>query len=404
MKKALLVTGVVLVMLLAIVISIFKGVRKAEIVTTITAVKTSLEKIQSIPTFSKPLETIQSIGFGNFSPDGRYFAYSAFTPNGNPPNNGHVVDLKTGQSEGLDAMLSRGFRDNDYLTISRDGNLSVYDPVKDREVSVSKDRHAFDAFVSPDGNHAAINGTSFSIADLKNGTETVLDAKPASGGYAWFSDSNRIVGFKQNNENLFEAGKGRDLGIWNIADKSFSKIPVTIPVKTIRYAEWLVPDHVVRVNAGYDDGSHDYIVNLDANSVVDLGDTSGALMSGIALDSRLGVMAVVNAGGPGDCGGGECNGFIADRQGIMRKFVLRRDHYRSNIQIVSRTKIIYVRRDLGEESGYGATGVFEYDTETGTETHLADIPNTNIVTLAISPDKSVWVAGAGNQFFAGSVE
>jgi hypothetical protein len=268
---------------------------------------------------------------------------------------------------------------------------------------ISSSEYVNDAFIAPDKTLVATNGGGFMIKNIRTGETKTLDTKPESSGWAWFSDSKRIVGFKENSENLYEAGHGRDLGIWNVETGTFTKIPVTFKVKTLRYAEWLVPDHVARINAGYDDGSHDYLINLDTNRVTDLGETTWALYGGIAVDRDLGILAAMASGGAGDCSTGECNMFIVDAEGNLNRFTLPRDRHRSALQIVSKTKLLYISRDLGEKGGYGTTYVTVYDTTTQQETRLQEVPDMNIVTLSLAPDKKTWVAGAGKQFIVGEL-
>lgn len=404
MKKPLILLVVLVVAIIAIVFLV-SALKKNQSAPAPVIMKTSLETLKTFPVFSSPLTNVQNIGFGNFSPDGKFFAYSTFTPVGNPPNQGHVVDLKTGTDKVLHGMLSRGFRADNYLTVFRNtSGTFLYNADTGSEVKIPVGENTFDLFVSPNGKFVAASGEGMVIVNLETNEKMVLDAKPESAGFAWFSDNNRILGFKQNDENLFEAGKGRDLGIWNVTTGEFTKIPISFPVKSIRYVEWLKPDHVARVNAGYDDGSYEYLVNLDTNTMIDLGETSWALMGGITTDQKLGLIAAIGSGGAGDCKHRECNGFIADATGKITEFKLPRDHHRSGLQIISQTKLFYINRDLGEEGGYGTTYVVIYDIPTKTETVLQEVPNMNLVPLALSPDKKVWIVGAGDHFIVGEVK
>lgn len=402
MKKTWIAIGVVMVVVVAIVLGVTLS-QKADHAPNNPVTKSHAEAWKSFAVFSQPLN-VTNIGFANFSPDGNYFAYSAFTQGGNPANQGHVVNLKTGEDKALGGMLSRGFKNDDVLPIFRDNGFSIYDASRGQEQFISSSEFVNDAFVSNNGMYAATNGGGFMIKNLQTGDVKTLDTKPESSGWAWFSDNNRILGFKENAENLFEAGHGRDLGIWNVATGSFRKLPVSFGIKSLRYAEWIVPDHVARINAGYDDGSHDYLINLDTNKITDLGETSWALYGGIAVDSKLGIMAAMASGGAGDCSSGECNAFIADAAGVVKRIMLPRDRHRSGLQIISKTKLLYISRDLGEEGGYGTTYVTMYDAETNQETRLQEVPNMNIVALALSPDRKTWIVGAGKEFMVGEVK
>lgn len=361
------------------------------------------EKLKSFPVFSQPI-TADMIGFATVSQDGKYFAYSTYTEGATPANQGHVVDLETGEDKALGAMLSRGFKNDNLLPLFRSNGFSLYDASTKHEMFISSSEYVNDAFIAPDNTLVATNGGGFMIKNVRTGETKTLDTKPESSGWAWFSDSKRILGFKENNENLYEAGHGRDLGIWNVETGTFTKIPVTFKVKTLRYAEWLVPDHVARINAGYDDGSHDYVINLDTNQVTDLGETSWSLYGGVSVDQKLGIMAAIASGGAGDCSTGECSAFIVDAKGNITRFTLPRDRHRSSLQIVSPTQLLYISRDLGEEGGYGTTYVALYDTTNRQETRVQEVPNTNIVTLSLAPDKKTWVVGAGKEFIVGELK
>ena len=360
------------------------------------------EKLKSFPVFSQPI-TADTIGFATISQDGKYFAYSTYTEGATPANQGHVVDLETGEDKALGAMLSRGFKNDNLLPLFRSNGFSLYDASTKQEMFISSSEYVNDAFIAPDNTLVATNGGGFMIKNVRTGETKTLDTKPESSGWAWFSDSKRIVGFKENSENLYEAGHGRDLGIWNVETGTFTKIPVTFKVKTLRHAEWLVPDHVARINAGYDDGSHDYLINLDTNKVTDLGETSWALYGGLVVDQKLGLMAALASGGAGDCSAGECSAFIVDASGAITRITLPRDRHRSSLQIVSPTQLLYISRDLGEEGGYGTTYVTRYDVSTKQETRLQEVPDMNTVTLSLAPDKKTWIVGAGKQFIVGEL-
>jgi hypothetical protein len=312
-------------------------------------------------------------------------------------------DFRTGEDKALGAMLSRGFKNDNLLPLFRSNGFSLYDASTRQEMFISSSEYVNDAFIAPDNTLVATNGGGFMIKNVLTGETKTLDTKPESSGWAWFSDSKRTLGFKENNENLYEAGHGRDLGIWNIETGTFTKIPVTFKVKTLRYAEWLVPDHVARINAGYDDGSHDYLINLDTNKVTDLGETSWALYGGLVVDQKLGLMAALASGGAGDCSAGECSAFIVDTSGAITRITLPRDRHRSSLQIVSPTQLLYISRDLGEEGGYGTTYVTRYDVATKQETRLQEVPDMNTVTLSLTPDKKTWIVGAGKQFIVGEL-
>lgn len=403
MSKKELIIGIVLIVIVAVATIIFVP-RKMPINPPVQAV--SIETLKTFPVFSQPLPGVTNIGFANFSPDGKYFVYSAFTNGVNPENQSRVVDLKTGMDKVLDGMLSRGFKDNNYLTLFKmNEGVFLSDINRAVETKLSVSENTRDVFVSPNEKLASTNGEGMVIINLETKNKNVFDPKPESMGLAWFSDSKRILGFKENEENLFDAGKGRDLGIWNAETGEFKKIPISFPVKSIRYIEWLKQDHIARVNAGYDDGSYDYLVNVNTNTMIDLGETSWALMGGIVTDQKMGIMAAIGSGGAGDCVTyNECDGFIADETGKIAEFTLPRDFHRSGLQIISKTKLLYIRRDLGEEGGYGTTKLVTYDTTTKTETVIHEnIPNMNIVALSLSPDKKVWVAGAGDRFIVGEI-
>lgn len=360
--------------------------------------------LDTIPLFTDGLAaagvTADRIGFHSFSPDGKYFFFSAFTEGSTPGNAAYLMTVSDGVVTKLPGFPERGFDDSRVLQLAGTNGITLYDPATKTSKSYDVGANAGFGALSPDGKTYAVNTqTGIKLINRDSGEITSLSTAQYDGAYAWYPDSTRILGYQESGENLFEAGKGRTLGVWNSETKSFTALTSSITDKNIRLIQWVVPGVVARVNTGWDDGSHDYLINVDTKKVIDVGDTSGALMGGVAIDSSRGLFAVV-----GGDDGSMIGSTVMVYRGMEREYelTLPKGYFRQNARIVSKDRLIYLRTKWNDTRAISQELV-SLDMKTGTETVLRELLAQEYVSLSLSPDRTMWIISSGSSFITGAL-
>lgn len=344
--------------------------------------------------------TADTIGFHGFSPDGNYFFMSVYKNDGDPGNHAYLLDLKSQKITELPGILERGFADDSrVLQLFSATKTILYFPDTQTQKSFDLGENIFSGSLSPDGKTYVVNSlTGIKKINLLTDTVSSFSSAQYDGAYVWFSDSNRILGFKESGENLFEAGKGRALGIWNLTDGTFSPLPFA--EKNIRSIDWVVPEKIARINVGWDDGSHDYLYNVETKTSTDVGDTSLALMGGsMILDMEQNIFAVIGA-------------HVSDRYKILlykgdaklQDAIFLQDEYgRRNLQIVNDHTLLYLRKPNGAlKSQTEGVALILYSFTDNTETVLRMFPDAFTI-LSLAPDHQHWVVSSGNIFSVGTL-
>ncbi len=350
---------------------------------------------------------VDDLGFHGFSPNGKFFFFSAFKEGETPSNQTYLVDLKKGTVQKVEGGSPvRGLNNNAYLELVGPNGLTLHKLETGTQKTYQVGENIFSGVLSPDQKTYAVNTLEgIKLIDLKKDTVASLSAQQYDGAYAWYSDSKQILGFQETDESLFEAGRARVLGYWNVADGSFTKLEnVAIPAKTIRFVEWLKQDAVARVNTGFDDGSHDYLVNVASGAVLDVGDTSGALMGGMATDSVKGYFALINQDYSQE--GRPITATIYDSNlVIIGTTKLSNSHLREGIKIIDDHRLLYIRRAIDMSRGYQVLRqeLVSLDLTTGTETIITELPLT-YASLSLAPDYDTWVVSAGGKFITGRLD
>ena len=369
--------------------------------------------ISLLPIFSKGLVeagvTIDNIGFHSFSKDGRYFLFSAFKEGPSPQNKAYLVDLNDNVvKELIGGSPVRDTTDGRVVELVGPEGLVLYDIKKGSAITYKVGENVLSGSLSPNGNYYIVNTLEgLKLITIETASVSTLSNKQYGGAYGWFSDSKKILGFQETNENLMEAGKGRVLGIWNVYDKTFTSLgTVAIPRKDVRYIEWLVQDKIARVNTGWDDGSYDYLVNIETGAVLDVGETSGALMGGMATDGDLGIFAVVNPN------------FTANPQGTIQRasmygadlkpihsITLSGQYYRESVKIVNKDQLLYIRKGISTGGTYKITSqeLVLLDLNTNAETILQVLPVSTFTALSLAPDHRTWVVSTDKTFITGKL-
>lgn len=394
--------GVIIIIVILIGAFFFVS-RKRQVVIPENTVPTSTT-VTSLPLFSVGLDAVDisadQIGYHSFSPNGRYFFFSVFKNGGTPANAAYLMNTTDGTIVSLPGTPDRRLEDNRVVQLSGTSGLTLYFfGTGETKVFDVGDNYGYGA-LSPNGKTYVVNTQDgIKKIDVESGLVTTFTSAQYDGAYAWYQDSTRILGFKESGENLFEAGKGRTLGVWNIATGDFTPLTTSIADKNIRLIRWVVPGVVANINTGWDDGSHDYLVNVDTKRVIDVGDTSGSLMGGVAMDPDRGLFAVV---------GGDDQSTIGSKVLLYRgmelehELVLPKGYFRQNVQIVDVDRLLYVRNQQGSK-GITTQVLVLLDLDSGTETVLRELPARAYVSLSLSPDHTTWVLSQDKAFYTGTL-
>lgn len=342
-----------------------------------------------------------TIGFHGFSPNGKYFFMSVFDEGATPANQPYLIKVSDGTVIKLPGLPERVIDDNRVVALYSDEGTVLYRIATGESATYDLGENVFFGTLSPDGKtYIANTAQGLRKVDIASGIVTSFTKNQYDGAYAWSGDSNRILGFQQTNENLFEAGKGRRLGWWDMSTADFIPLETNIDSRVLRLIEWVVPGRVARVNAGWDDGSHDYLLDVENNRVIDIGDTSGSLMGGVVADETTGLFAVVGGDDAAEIGS---KVLLYDGMEKKHELTLPTGYFRQSIQIVSQEQLIYLRKQWGT-SGVTAQQLVSLDLVSGTETVLQELPATAYAYLSLSPDKKTWVLSTGATFMTGAIK
>lgn len=347
------------------------------------------------------------IGFHDFSSDGKYFLFTTFSPVKNPANETRLLTLATGALAELPGLPERGFDDSRILQLfDVNRNLILYFTADGSSKTYALGENVFGGFLSPDGNTYLVNtAEGIKRIDLATDTITELSTSQYDGAYAWLSDNKRIIGYKESGENLFEAGKGRTLGVWDVTTGNFSPYTNTVfQEKNIRYIEWLIPNKVIRVNTGWDDGSHDFLIDVKTGKVADMGDTSGALFGGMAIDRALELFAVLNL----EYNPPKHTARVTVYNGALAQIhnqVLPAGYQRESMHIVDRDTLLYIRKTIDMSKGYQVTKneLVKLAIPTATEAVIRELPDA-YTQVSLAPDHTTWVVSAGDRFISGKIK
>jgi hypothetical protein len=327
------------------------------------------------------------------SPNDRYMMWGGLTDNPEEPvNKFFVTDLMSDETWQIPGMpINTWDIDNLLITVTETG-IVLNDLEKRTSEEVRESEIFFSGSVSPDGKKFAYNtNKGIRVLDLVTKKIDAVSAKQYDGAYAWLSDSVRILGYKENSkDNLFEAGKGRLLAIWDRQTKlADTDLGIDMPSSALRSIKWITPDQVALVNAGYDDGSFDYIVDLPNKFVTDLGETSGMLMGGVKLDEDLSLIGMVGEeiDGPGELSPLNVAKIIDKTGATIHRKGFDDNYRREYVNIVDSNKVLYLRKGQMASS---MTEVILLDFRNGTEKVLATLSD-SANSLILSKDKKYWI-------------
>ncbi len=369
-----------------------------------TAVKS--QDISTLPIFTNGLITqgieLDEIGYHSFSPDGKYFVFTGIKDSDLIPAKTYLVKLSTGEVVKLPGVLLRGFEDSRLVVLFKAKDLVLYNIATGESDNIATDGNIFAGALSPDGTKYVFNTLEGVMLYDRNTKKTVaISTTQYDGATAWLEDSNRVLGFKDNGKKIFDAGNGRELGIWDINSKTFSPLmPNTIPVGTIRNVTWVIPDTVARINTGWDDSSHDYLLNIKTGEIVDLGDTSSSLMGGMKDEPRMDLFALVR-------GYGDLDSTITASvyRGLDKttSAIIPSKYIRENLHIVDQDSVIYIRKHLSPTQTIDNTALIKLNFKTGAESVLKELEINVYNSLSLNIEQKIWVVSSKNKFFVGKL-
>jgi hypothetical protein len=376
-----------------------------EIQKTDTAPISSPIDLAKIPLFTDGLVKsgiiLDTLGYHAFSPDGKYFIFTGIKERDAMPAKTYLLDLVAGTTKKLPGIMLGDFNDSRLITLMDGADAVLYDLRSGTDARIKNQENVFAGVLSPDGNTYVFD-TMLGIRayDLRTGVLTNISNSQYDGASAWYVDSQHMLGYHESGENLFEAGKGRTLGVWNIRSKEFSPLlEGKFEEKNIRNVTWIIPDSIARVNAGWDDGSHDYLIDIHNDTVIDLGDTSSALMAGMRDDATRGFFALV----PGQTAP-EQPAVAVLYKGLDKVALaeLAPGYSREYVHIVDEGHLLYLRKEMKNSGGLSTAELVELNLTDGTETVIKTFSKTFAI-LSLAPDHESWVVSVGDRFFIGKL-
>ncbi len=337
-------------------------------------------------------------GYLELSPDESYLMFGGVFEEGTRFDNMiFIADLSDGRVWEIPGsplglwsssnMLASVENDKIFITRLSDGKVDSY----------ADANMTFTGFFSPDEKKFAYNtNKGIRVIDLGAKTISTISDKQYDGAYAWYSDSKRILGYQENSiDNLYEAGRGRILAIWDTQTKTAdTNLGIDMPSSTLRFAEWIEPEKIARVNAGFDDGSFDYIVDVPNKFVADIGETSGMLMGGVELDQELKLIAMVGEeiDGPGEMEPLSVAKIVDQNGKTLQRRAFDDNFSREYVQVISPTKIMYLRKGSFENQ---KTEVIHLDFNDGVE-KVIYIEDAWLNNLKVTKDKKHWILAGQN--------
>ncbi len=279
MKKYTLI--LIILLALVFIFKIFKTIQTPEGVPLKPILSSHKIYPESLP-FNVPVSQLNVRinklgGLLDLSPENNFLMFGGVFEEGEKFDNKiFASNLKTGRVWEIPGTPAGTFESEKFLLSSDQNGIFVNDLVTGTSEKIPGTEETFSGSLSPDGQKFIYNTTKgIRLLNLITKKVTKVSTHRYDGAYAWYGDSKTVLGFRENSlDNLHEAGKGRILAIWDTDTLTSTDITLDMPSSALRRVQWIVPEEIALVNAGYDDGSFDYIVNFKDSTVADLGETS----------------------------------------------------------------------------------------------------------------------------------
>ncbi len=310
----------------------------------------------------------------------------------------YLINLLDGTTLTMKGELLEGVLTNTLIgTITDDNKLHIFDLANDTEKIIPVDGVVYTAFMSPDKSKIALNTSrGIRIVMVKDASLTTLSNGPQDGAYAWRADGIHILGYHETTEDLHEAGKGRVLTMWDTVAKTKNDLAVDFPSSALRYIEWLKPDTIARVNAGFDDGSFDYLLDLSRNNfVTDLGETSRMLSRGGVQVSReyqvVGLLGTkFNPLIPSDHKGVQLVQLLDMDGKELGTHIFKEDAERQTLRIIDRETVAYVQTKFDQDTNIWSSTVYTYSFRTNREIKRGTFEE-DVRSLEVTSDKKALI-------------
>jgi hypothetical protein len=361
--------------------------------------------LSTVPLFAQSLAasgiTVNNLGYHAFTPDGKYFVFTGITDADEIPAKTYLVRLSDGVITKLPGILLGDVRDSRVVVLTDGEDMVIYDIEHGTEKRIPAIDNVFAGSLSPDGRTYVFDTQNGIRAyDMQHDTLAVVSNGQYDGASAWYQDSQYMLGYHETGENLMEAGKGRVFGRWNIPAKTFEPMADgAVKQKTIRNVTWITLGKIARVNAGYDDGSFDTLVDIHSGKSIDLGDTSSALAGGMKEDAARNLFALVTI----DESSGAPRAVLYKGLEKIGETAVLPNYVRSYIQIVNDHTLLYLRQRITDTGPRNSIELVKLDISTGAITPIKTFTSSFAV-LSLAPDYKTWVVATKDRFYTGVLE
>ncbi len=337
------------------------------------------------------------------SPSGRYLVFN--TVHGPNPDNpvihsrSYVADLMMGTKKELLGDIVWPWTDDNILVTTEDNLVHVFDmhsPDSPLE-SFPINGRALSATPSPNKNTLAITTQQgIVLADRPTGTQRTISTAPNTGGAAWFSDGQRILGYRPNGQDGLDAGPLKELAIWDVGTRDSEGLAISGLPGTIRQVSWLVEDLTALVATGFDDGLFFYSVNLTTNEANLLGEASELWYPSVDYGQIIPRLTLLQ---PARLTSRSYN------QGIITWVALSTDTYRNDPMLIDYTTAVYRSGPTLTRSLPTTNNISLLDLRTGTERTIYrnDTPILDMVTTRDTTG-TYWIGITNNKLITRKIE
>lgn len=335
---------------------------------------------------------LSSIGsFIELSPKNDFLVFSGTTSETNGKNKTFVANLKSGEIWQIPGVSLGAWYEDKVLISGAENSVIINNLQNKTSEAIPVGQEIFSGSISPDGNKFIFNtkkGVRLIHLDTKKLDE--ISKKQYDGAFAWYRDSRMVLGYEENSiDNLFEAGKGRILSIWDTLTDKSTPLTLDVPSSALRKIDWIVPENIALVNAGFDDGSFDYIVDVSNQFVKDLGETSGMMMGGVSLDKNLGLIGMAGIEFTQDMAKSKSINVvkIVNQNGdVVYRKEFNDDLERRYVQVLNDHELIYLRVDKNKKH----TDIVIFDFNDVSEKVVYQSDNI-LYNLLVTADKKYWI-------------
>lgn len=337
-------------------------------------------------------------GYIKLSPDNKYLAFIGLEIIGQNRDEDtlYVANLETDEVTKIEGVPTNDWDVDDLFVTSTIEDVILNNLKTGEAHNIKEPELVTHGHVSPDNKWYVFNTESgIRLIDLQEKTLESISGSEFDGAFAWFNDSERLLGFVTDNSQKTQGNKpGRLLAVWDIKNREVKILEdIEIPSIEINIVDWLVPEKIARVNTGEGRQTAEYLVNLETKEVKELGETG--FLGGVEIDKRLGLIAVF---GPTSDDKGSYVTLYDSNGERLKKLVFDDRMIRSDFNILDENRLLYLKRTKNFEPGIN-TEVVLLNFVDESETVMIPIP-TWVYNLEVSDDKKSFIVPLSNGFFA----